>query len=157
MAKIVAKVGEKTRLIIGKALHFLFGVDACLLPAPTVEEQVANNEKVQSVMCEEDVITIVVPVAELEAYASSVPEQGTHKWIGLEIKTGLESIIGVKYDSYSLTEADAEEAAMTGCEVGSFVLYIKAEEVVEEPKEFVLAKEGYVDAKVKVIVEDSGN
>ena len=134
-----------------------FAVDSNLIPSPTEPQLVANHAKVESVSYGDGEIEVVVPVDELTAFPSSVPEQGTHKWIGLEIKTGLTNVVGIKYNGYALTSDDASEATSVGCSNGSFVLYIKADEVVDTPKVFTLAKPGYKDVKVTVKVTDNQN
>ena len=129
-----------------------FNVRGGLLPQPTIQDQRDNNAKVESVETEEGVITVTVPLSSLKTYASTEPGQGSHKWIGLEIKTGFDSLEGMKYGSYSFTDADIAEAAATGCTEGSFVLYIKAEDVVNTPAQFTLSKDGKSeDVTIKVV------
>ena len=125
-----------------------------LIPNPTDEELVTNHSKVDSVSYENNEIEVVVPVDELIAYPSSNPEQGTHKWLGLEIKTGLASIIGTKFNDYELVAADATEATSVGCATGSFVLYIKAEDIVKTPRVFTLSKPGYKTETITIKVTD---
>ena len=125
-----------------------------LIPNPTDEELVTNHSKVDSVSYENNEIEVVVPVDELIAYPSSNPEQGTHKWLGLEIKTGLASIIGTKFNDYELVAADATEATSVGCAAGSFVLYIKAEDIVKTPRVFTLSKPGYKTETITIKVTD---
>ena len=134
-----------------------FTVDSNLIPNPTDAELVANHAKVEAVTYEDNVIEVKVPVDELTAYPSSNPEQGTHKWLGLEIKTGVSPVAGVKFDNYELTNDDAAEATSVGCAAGSFVLYIKAEDIAVTPREFTLSKPGYKTAKVTIKVKDTSN
>lgn len=134
-----------------------FALDSNLIPNPTDEELVANHAKVESVTYGDGVIDVVVPVDELVAYPSSNPEQGTHKWLGLEIKTGVSPVKGVKFDDYELTKDDVDEATSVGCTAGSFVLYIKAEVIEETPRVFTLNKAGYEEAKVTIRVTNSSN
>ena len=131
-----------------------FAIGSNLIPSPTEEALAANHAKVVSVECDGSAIVVTVPVDELEAFPSSVPEQGTHKWIGLEVKTGVDPVAGVVFDGYALTAEDAAEAASVGCADGSFVLYIKAESVKEEPRTFVLTKAGYAAKEVTIVVAD---
>ena len=128
-----------------------------LIPNPTDEELVTNHSKVDSVNYVDNEIEVVVPVNDLIAYPSSNPEQGTHKWLGLEIKTGLNSIVGTKFNDYELVEADATEATSVGCVAGSFVLYIKAEDIVVTPRVFTLSKPGYKTETITIKVTDTSN
>jgi hypothetical protein len=135
-----------------------FTIDSNLIPNPTDPELVVNHSKVTEITCNNDLITIVVPLKELTAYPSSDPSQGTHKWLGLEIKTGLTSIVGITYNgSYVLNEGDATEAVSVGCSVGSFVLYIKAEEIVEADRVITLSKPGYAGVSITIHIEDNSN
>ena len=133
-----------------------FVIDSNLVSNPG-EELATNHEKVDSVTYENGLIQVVVPVDELVAFDSGNPEQGTHKWIGLEVKTGLNTIIGAKYNDYELVEADVTEATSVGCAAGSFVLYVKADEVVNADKTFTLSKPGYKTETVTIKVIDNKN
>ena len=133
-----------------------FELGVSLAPAPTEEQGVANNSKVVSVVLDEDdVATITVNVDDLEAFPSSNPSQGTHKWIALEIATGVEPVTDVRYNGAHLEEQDVADAKVTGCKDGSFVLYIKADEVAITPKEFTIKAQGYATRNVTVKVAES--
>ena len=66
---------------------------------------------------------------------------GVHKWIGFGVTTGLDSIVGIKYNGTALTAADASEASDLGLSAGDFVLYIRAEQpgFLTGDKSFTLA------------------
>ena len=122
--------------------------------APSLTDEVAarNNEKA-SVALGDAVITITANVDDLEESESSAPGQGTHKWIGLGIGTGLSSVTLAKYNGAPLTNADAEEAASVGLDQpGEFVLYIRAEEVAETPKTIMLKADGYPEVSITITV-----
>ena len=122
--------------------------------APSLTDEVAarNNAKA-SVSFADSVITVTADVDDLEESESSAPGQGTHKWIGLGIGTGLSSVALAKYNGSPLTEADASEAASVGLDQpGEFVLYIRAEEVVDTPKEITLKADGYPEISISIVV-----
>ena len=122
--------------------------------APNLTDAVAaaNNAKA-SVALVDAVITITANVDDLEESESSAPGQGTHKWIGLGIGTGLSSVTLAKYNGSPLTDADAAEAESVGLDQpGEFVLYIRADEVVDTPKEITLDAEGYPEAVITIII-----
>ena len=122
--------------------------------APSLTDAVAavNNAKA-SVALADGVITVTADVDDLEESESSAPGQGTHKWIGLGIGTGLSSVALAKYNGSALTEADASEAASVGLDQpGEFVLYIRAEEVVDTPKEITLKADGYPEISISIVV-----
>ena len=52
---------------------------------PNAESIAANQSKVSAVTIADNTITVTVDVAELLSFLSSVPAQGTHKWVGIEI------------------------------------------------------------------------
>lgn len=123
-----------------------------LAPGLTDEVAARNNEKA-SVSLESDVIIVIADVDDLEESESSAPGQGTHKWIGLGIGTGLSSVTLAKYNGSALTDADAAEAASVGLDQpGEFVLYIRAEEVPETPKTITLKADGYPEVTLDITV-----
>lgn len=123
-----------------------------LAPALTDSVAAANNSKA-SVALADGVITVTADVDTLEASESSAPGQGTHKWIGLGIGTGLTSVALAKYNGSQLTEADASEAVSVGLDqAGEFVLYIRADEVVSTPKTITLQADGYGEQTLTITV-----
>ena len=129
-----------------------WSLSAGLAPTPTEDVLVRNKGKVSSVTLEDGKITVTVDPDELEESASSEPSQGTHKWLALEIGTGITPVTGLKYNGYQLTDQDISDATATGCATGSFVLYIKAEEVLETPKSFTLDAAGHKEAGLTICV-----
>lgn len=129
-----------------------FTVTCGLVPNPAEENLVTNHTKVTSVVIDEGVITVTVPVEELISFPSSNPEQGTHKWVGLAVGTGEATLIGIKYGEYPFTEDDVTEATGVGCSAGEFVLYLKCDEAVNTPKVFSLSKKGYAAENITVKV-----
>lgn len=123
-----------------------------LAPSLTDPVAAANNAKA-AVSLADGVVTIAADVDALEESESSAPGQGTHKWIGLGIGTGLSSVALVKYNGSQLTEADADEAASVGLEQpGEFVLYIRADEVVDTPNTITLQSDGYGEIAVSIVI-----
>ncbi len=141
-----------TNAEIASLFGTVMNVSAGLAPTPTEAEGVSNNNAVQSVTYNDGTVTIKVDLDDLAAFASSDPTQGTHKWLALEIGTGVNPITNVKYNGYALTAQDIADATATGCAAGSFVLYIRAEEVAVTPKVFTLSSDGYADARVTINV-----
>ena len=123
-----------------------------LAPSLTDEVAAANNAKA-SVALDDGVITVTADVDDLEESTSSAPGQGTHKWIGLGIGTGLASVAMAKYNGSVLTEADASEAVSVGLDqAGEFVLYIRSEEVAGTPKVITLDADGYPEVTLTITV-----
>ncbi len=123
-----------------------------LAPSLTDPVAAANNGKA-AVSLADGVITVTADVDALEESESSSPGQGTHKWIGLGIGTGLSSVTLAKYNGSALTEADAEEAVSVGLDQpGEFVLYIRADEVVDTPKAITLQADGYGETGITIVI-----
>ena len=123
-----------------------------LAPSLTDPVAAANNAKA-SVALADGTITVTADVDDLEESESSAPGQGTHKWIGLGIGTGLSSVAKATYNGAPLTDADAQEAASVGLDqAGEFVLYIRAEEVAVTPKTITLNADGYPEVSLSITV-----
>lgn len=106
-------------------------VDVKAVPGGTAQmptpETIANSAHATfSIDGTEITIALDCKVSELED-ADHGEVWGTHKWIGFGIDTGLDSIVGAKFNGVELTAADASEASDLGLSAGDFVLYIKAE------------------------------
>ena len=113
--------------------------------APSLTDAVAagNNAKA-AVAYTGGVITVTADVDTLEESESSDPAQGTHKWLGIGIGTGLPSVTLAKYNGSALTADDASEAASVGLDQpGEFILYVRAEEIAVTPKTITLQADGY--------------
>jgi hypothetical protein len=134
-----------------------WNVSVANVTTPLSEEMTANQSKVESITIENNFITVTVPVDELVSYASSNPTQGTHKWVAILITTGLPAITAVKYNGSQLTSADAEEAGAVGGQTGDIVMWLKCDEVVNEPKVFALWTSGYPAAEFTVVIAEPEN
>jgi len=114
-------------------------------------EETGSNSSHATVSIEDNVITIALDceVKDLEE-ADHGELWGEHKWLGFGIRTGLASVVGVKFTDdtgaqATLGSSDAEEATALGLSAGDFVLYIKAEqpEYLSSGKSFTLWAHGY--------------
>ena len=66
----------------------------------------------------------------LNTFASTNAAQGSGKWIGLDLDTGLDTIVGVTWgENYALTQDDVDEAASVGLGAGHIVFWTKAEDL----------------------------
>ena len=127
---------------------------ACPTPAamPTSETAANSGHATVTIDGTEITITLNCKVSEL-ADANHGETWGKHKWLGFGVRTGLGSVVGVKFTddtgaSVTLSSADADEAATLGLTTpGDFVLYIKAEQVeyLTGEKNFTLKADGYAE------------
>ena len=131
-----------------------WNVSVANIPTSLGEDMSANQSKVEFVTIEDNIITVTAPVDELLAYPSSNPAQGTHKWVGMLITTGLPDITAVKYNGSQLTAADATEAAAVGGSAGDIVMWLKCDEIINTPKVFKLWASGYPEATFTVVITE---
>lgn len=75
----------------------------------------------------------------LNSYESTDPAQGEGQWVAVIVDTGETDITKVTYNGQYMTAADVADATSMGAPAGSFVLWVKAENL---PKTFVLGGEG---------------
>ena len=104
-------------------------------------------------------VTLDCKVADL-AVADHGASWGKHKWfcIGVTPVSGASSVAGVIFDDgtakVTLTGADDTEASDVGLSAGDFVLYFKAEKLLEKGASFVLSGLGKAKTRYDVkIVE----
>ena len=131
-----------------------WNISVAKIPTPNGDDLVTNQSKVSGITIKDNVITVAVPVSELIAFPSSNPAQGTHKWIGMLITTGLSDITAVKYNGSQLTAADATEATAVGGSAGDIVMWLKCDEIINMPKVFTLWASGYPEATFTVLIAE---
>ena len=126
---------------------------ACPTPAsmPTSETAANSGHATVTIDGTEITITLNCKVSEL-ADADHGTTWGKHKWLGFGVRTGLGSVVGVKFTddtgaSVTLSADDAVEATTLDLSAGDFVLYIKAEqkEYLTGEKYFTLKADGYAE------------
>lgn len=91
----------------------------------------------------------------LNSFASTDANQGTGKWIGIDINTGLDTIEGAKWDSYTLTAADVAEAASVGLGAGHIIFWAKAENLKANPRTVTISKTGSTSVTITVSFNDT--
>lgn len=85
---------------------------------------------------------------------------GVHKWLGIGLGVGMESIIGLFYNYSALMEADVEEATACGLSAGYFVRWVAADLVLagdnsqRSVDHFTLTANGYADTKYTIRIEE---
>lgn len=100
-------------------------------------ESQANQDAV-TVTSDESTITVKGNLETLNTFASTNEAQGSGKWIGIDINTGLDSILDVTWGGQPLTQADVDEAASVGLGAGHIIFWVKAEAL---PKTITLGHE----------------
>ena len=90
----------------------------------------------------------------LNTFNSTNPSQGEHKWIGIDIDTGLDSIVGATWNGYPLTQDDVNEATSVGLGAGHIIFWAKADVIATTPANITIGKEGCEDVVLTVSFED---
>ena len=132
-----------------------WNVSVSKISTPNGDDLIANQSKVTGIAIADNIITVSVPVKDLVAFPSSNPAQGTHKWVGMLITTGLTDITAVKYNGSQLTAADATEATTVGGSAGDIVMWLKCDEIINTPKVFTLWASGCPEATFTVVIAES--
>ena len=129
-----------------------WNVSVSKISTPSGDDLIANQSKVTGIAIENNIITVSVLVKDLVTFPSSNPAQGTHKWVGMLITTGLTDITAVKYNGSQLTAADATEATTVGGSAGDIVMWLKCDEIINTPKVFTLWSTGYPEETFTVVI-----
>lgn len=99
-------------------------------PDDVNKTQSQANQDAVTVTQSGNTITISGSMNNLNSYASTNSQQGSGKWIGLDMNSGLDSIVGVKWgDSYTMDESDVAEANSVNLPAGHFIFWVKAEDL----------------------------
>lgn len=131
------------------------GVSVKLCNSSEGSDLATNHGAVTSVAYADGVFTVTADISEMTPFDSSNPAQGVHKWIGLIIGIGRDTILTTKYNDYQLQAADVTEAKAVGGGDGDIILWLKCDEVVDAPKTFTLTSPGYESKDFTVIVEEA--
>lgn len=143
--------------------EFSLSVLAVPTPANMPTAETASNSGHATVSISDGVLTIALDceVADL-ADANHGPSWGTHKWLGFGIRSGLGSIVGLKFTddtgaSATMASGDATEASDLGLSAGDFVLYIKAEDpaYLADGKCFTLEADGFAPVTVSMKITET--
>lgn len=129
---------------------------AKLAVAPADENAEASqaNQDLVNIMQVGNTVVVYCNKAELNSFASTNPNQGTAKWIGIDLATNLNSIAGATWGNYVMTEADVEESASVGLGAGHIIYWAKADAIEAIPAEIVIGAAGFEAANLKVMFVD---
>lgn len=113
-----------------------------------------NTGKISSVAIEDDVITIILSdkVANLKNFDGG-GSWGVYKWLGIAVSAGISPITGLYFNGTQLTEDDVTEATAVGLSAGSFVLWVKADRIIEgASNKFTLWADGYEETEYTLAI-----
>lgn len=91
-----------------------------------------NTGKISSVAIADNVITITlsVKVKDLKDFDGG-GGWGVYKWLGFSVNAGVSPITGLKFNDIQMTNDDVTEATAMGLSAGNFVLWVKADRIIE--------------------------
>lgn len=87
----------------------------------------ANQDMISIIKGSDTEWVVVGSLEELKSFDSTNLAQGNGKWVGIDIDTGLDTIVGATWNGYALTQDDVNEAASVGLGAGHIIFWAKAE------------------------------
>ena len=91
----------------------------------------------------------------LNSFSSTNPNQGSAKWVGIDLGTNLSSIEGATWNGSALSADDVAEAASIGLGAGHIIFWGRADSLALAPKEITIGAEGYESVTIKVSFENT--
>jgi len=127
----------------------------------TVDDQTAananrtyNTSKISSVAISDNVITITLSdkVKNLKDFDGG-GSWGVYKWLGIAVSADISPITGLYFNGDQLTADDVSEATAVGLSAGSFVLWVKADRIINGlSNTFRLWADGYEETEYKLVI-----
>lgn len=120
----------------------LMDISVSLLPALNVTTVAsAENQEALSVSLNGNVLSVIGSYSELNSF--SMPDSPTeeHKWACLVIDTGESDITAVSVNGSQLTADDVAAATNAGVAEGSFIMWVKVDDLINIPITLTLATE----------------
>lgn len=128
------------------------GISVKLCNAASGSDLETNHSAVTALTYEDGVFTLTADTEAMVSFESANPQQGSHKWVGILISTGLSDILTTKYNEYQLQAVDVTEAKAVGGGDGDLILWLKCDEVIQTPKVFTLTSPGYENKIFTVVI-----
>ena len=126
---------------------------AKLITAPAdvnEEDSQFNQDNVTMLVAEGSNVAYISSYEELRSFASTNPYKGSGKWIGIDIDTGLDSIIGINWNNQGeLTQADEDESASINLPAGHIIYWVKAENITDAAKTIVISDEDHRPTEIR--------
>lgn len=144
---------------IGERAMGVLGEVAKLKTAPNDANKLLSQSNQNGIIVDQNYNEIIVHgnLASLNEYASTNPSQGSGKWVGIDIGTRADSIVGIKWNGSVLTEDDVAESASVGLAANHIIFWAKAEALLESEREIVLSADDFDDVTLRVrFVDNSG-
>lgn len=91
----------------------------------------------------------------MNTFASTNPAQGSGQWVGLDINTGLSSIVGATWNGSALTQDDVDEAASVGLGAGHIIFWVKANLIKAAPRTVTIGAPEHEDVTITVSAVDT--
>ena len=91
----------------------------------------------------------------LNTFASTNPNQGSAKWVGIDLGTNVNDITLLKWNGEALGASDVEEAASVGLGAGHIIFWARADSIALSPRTITLSGEGYENAVITVSFQEA--
>ena len=138
-----------------------------VLKVNSVTEDVANsaiinsNQALINLQTVDDTITVKGEYELIRTHSLNAENsEDKHKWVALDIDTGIESIIGFKINNVELTSDDVNYALETADLGNGHIFYwVNLEELQQSEDEItlVISNDGYLDKTLKIKFENTVN
>jgi hypothetical protein len=126
-------------------------------PADVNEAESQANQDAVGILQNGNKVVVVGKLAELNTFASTNPNQGSAAWVGIDLATNLDSIVGATWNGYELTQDDVDEAASVNLDAGHIIFWAKADDIGSNPRSITIGAEGYADATLEVTFAEPEN
>ena len=116
----------------------------------------AENQSALSLVRNNNIVVVSGSLDDLNSFSMSDNPDDTHKWFCLAFDTGESDITIVSVNGDMLTAGDIAEAALVDISSGSFVLWVKAEDLINMPMTLTLATANKTSVSLVFRFSDTG-
>ena len=100
-------------------------------------------------------IVITGSLNALNTFASTNPNQGSAKWVGIDLGTNLSTIEGATWNGSTLTADDVAEAASVGLGAGHIIFWGRADSLVLSPRTITIGAPDREDVAITISFVDA--
>ncbi len=144
-----------TGIMVGDMLQFT-GFSATVDNKRDMVDRGYNAGVIRSVYSDGLSITLnlSVPIDELSYYAAG--DEGIHQWLGIALETNVGAVESIKLNGKHFTDAQLDMFRAMELEGGSFVLWVKADEIKKNGHDSVTIEAyGYRKTKLWIFITKS--
>lgn len=149
---VIAKI-KNAGLMVGDAFNVTVN-HSVNDTVPSHADRTYNTGKISDVSYADGVITITLSdkVKNLKDFDGG-NGWGVHKWLGIGVSAGVTPITALTFNGTELTDEDIAEAIGVGLSEGYFVLWVKAEKIIQgESNTFKLWAYAYEETEFTLVI-----